>query len=197
MIAEKNTPAVPPAGDYVLTNFRYLSAYNELVARIGQRQQTLTLFVAIFTGLVSALIATRDIFKANQVSIIWLMIGFPFASIALTMLNYKYENLISILREYLAELEKVKDAHLFFPSYNCNSVYVNRANRARHFHDLTCASLILAYNLVAIGIYDVVRDRSSQAGLFVEIGIGVIGLFCVIAHFRLRKAHYVVSPSSV
>ena len=185
-----------PTGDYVLTNFRYLSAYNELVARISQRQQTLTLFVAIFTGLVSALIATRDIFKVNQVSIVWLMVGFPFASVALTMLNYKYESLISILREYLSDLERVKDAHLFLPSYNCNSRYLNRANRARHFHDLTCALLIFAYNAVAIGIYNVIQQPSTQSGLLVETGIGAIGLFCVIAHVRLRKSHYVVSSDS-
>ena len=190
------TITAPPTGDYVLTNFRYLSAYNELVARISQRQQTLTLFVAIFTGLVSALIATREIFKINQVSIVWLMVGFPFASIALTMLNYKYESLISILREYLSDLERVKDAHLHFPSYNCDSRYLTRANRARHFHDLTCALLILAYNLVAIGIYNVIQQPPTQSGLFVQVGIGSVGLFCVIAHIRLRKAHYVVSSNN-
>ena len=190
------TITAPPTGDYVLTNFRYLSAYNELVARISQRQQTLTLFVAIFTGLVSALIATREIFKFNQVSVVWLMVGFPFASIALTMLNYKYESLISILREYLSDLERVKDAHLHFPSYNCDSRYLTRANRARHFHDLTCALLILAYNLVAIGIYNVIQQPSTQSGLFVQIAIGAVGLFCVIAHIRLRKAQYVISPSN-
>lgn len=54
-----------PCGDYVLTNFRYLSAYNELVARISQRQQTLALFVAIFTGLVTALIATKELLNGT------------------------------------------------------------------------------------------------------------------------------------
>jgi hypothetical protein len=184
--------STPPTGDYVLTNFRYLSAYNEVIARISQRQQTLTLFVAIFTGLVSALIATRDVFKGNQLSIVWLMVGFPCASITLTMLNYKYERLISILREYLADLERVGDAHLSLPSYNCSSHYVSRANRARHFHDLTCALLILAYNLVAIGLYHVIQQPSC---VWVDIGVGAVGLMCVAAHFGLRKAHYVVTPA--
>lgn len=183
-------PPTPPTGDYVLANFRYLSAYNELVARISQRQQTLTLFVAIFTGLVTALIAARGIFQANQVSEAWLMAGFPFASIALTLLNYKYENLLTLLREYLAELERVQGADGFFPSFNCNPAYVKRANRARHFHDLTCALLILAYNIVAVGIYEVIRQPGNRAELLAEIAVGAVGLACVLAHFGLRWAQY-------
>ncbi|MHB1676932.1 MAG: hypothetical protein ACYCSS_05260 [Sulfuriferula sp.] len=180
-----------PSGDYVLTNFRYLSAYNELVARISQRQQTLTLFVAIFTGLVTALIATRDIFKTDHTSIAWLMIGFPFASIALTLLNYKYESLISLLRRYLADLERVKDAHLHFPSYNCDAFYIKNANLARHFHDLTCAALILAYNIVSIGIYIAISSTSAFYQLIICVCIAVIALACVAVHLQLRKIHYV------
>lgn len=179
-----------PSGDYVLTNFRYLSVYNELVARISQRQQTLTLFVAIFTGLVTAVVATRDVFKTNHASIVWIMIGFPCASIALTLLNYKYELLLSILREYLADLERVKDAHLHYPSYNCDPAYLERANRARQFHDLTCAFLILAYNIAAIGIYISVCGEVVQPYPLVIGGVAVVGLACFVAHLCLRKVHY-------
>ena len=156
----------PPSGDYVLTNFRYLSAYNELVARISQRQQTLTLFVAIFTGLVTALIATKELFKTGDSTVEWIIAGFPFATISLTLLNYKYEQLISILREYLSDLEQVKDAHLFYPSYNCSEKYIKRANKARHFHDLTCATMIIAYNAVAIGIFQAISHTHSSSFVF-------------------------------
>jgi hypothetical protein len=178
-----------PTGDYVLTNFRYLSAYNELVARISQRQQTLTLFVAIFTGLVTAIVASREMFKANHPTVAWIMVGFPFASIALTMLNFKYEMLISLLREYLAELERVKDSHLSYPSYNCDPGYMKRANQARHFHDLTCAMLILAYNVAAIGIY-MSLSGETESNQLVVWGVGIIAGACFVAHLCLRFVHY-------
>jgi hypothetical protein len=184
-----------PTGDYVLTNFRYLSAYNELVARISQRQQTLTLFVAIFTGLVTAVVATRDVFRTSHSSIAWIMIGFPCASIALTLLNYKYELLLSILREYLADLEAVKDAHLHYPSYNHDPAYMERANNARQFHDLTCAVLILAYNAAAIGLYISICGTTVQPYPLVIWGVALTGLTCFVAHLFLRRVHY--HPSKV
>jgi len=187
---------VPPSGDYVSSNYRYVATYNEVVARISQRQQTLTLFVAIFTGLVTALIATRDMFRTSHASIAWLMVGFPFASIALTLLNYKYENLISILRSYLASLERVKDAHLFLPSYNCDAAYIGQANRARYFHDLTCAALILAYNGVAVGIYIAICPPGVTPYPAAIAGVVLVGAACVLAHLRLRRIHYVAAAGA-
>lgn len=180
----------PPTGDYVLANFRYLSAYNELVVRISQRQQTLTLFVAIFTGLVTAVVATREIFKTNHASIVWIMVGFPFASIALTLLNYKYETLLSLLRHYLADLERVKDAHLHLPSYNCDVSYIEPANRARFFHDLTCAALILAYNTAAIGLYLSICGETTKPFSIVTVGVGLVALICFVAQLCLKFIHY-------
>lgn len=179
-----------PVGDYVLSNFRYLSAYNELVARISQRQQSLALFVAIFTGLVTALILTREIFKSEHSAIVWLMIGFPMASLILTFLNYKYETLISLLRHHLADLERVKEAHLHLPSYNCNAGIMDRANRARFFHDLTCAILILSYNTAAVGIYVSICDPSMPPNRLVIFGVGAVALGCFVAHLFLRAIYY-------
>ena len=179
-----------PSGDYVLANFRYLSAYNELVARIGQRQHTLALFVAIFTGLISALFFSRDIFRTDQHSIVWLMSGFPFATLVLTFLNYKYESLIGILRRYLADLERVQDAHLALPSYNCDPAYIWRANQARHFHDLACAVLILAYNIAAIGTYASLTGGESRPYPAVMFGIGAVALACTGAHLLMRRIYY-------
>lgn len=188
--------APPPAGDYVLANFRYLSVYNELVARISQRQQSLALFVAIFTGLVTALILTREIFKTDHSAIVWLMVGFPMASVILTFLNYKYETLISLLRSYLADLERVKDAHLHFPSYNCDPVIMSRANRARYFHDLTCAVLILSYNTAAVGIYASISGPEAAPNRLVIYGVATVALGCFLAHLGLRAIYYRPSAGS-
>lgn len=190
MSTEANPTTPLPTGDYVLTNFRYLSAYNELVSRMSQRQQTLALFIAIFTGLVTALIATREIFKTDHSSIVWVMVGFPMASIMLTLLNYKYETLISLVREYLADLERVKDADGHYPSFNCDHKLIARSNRARYFHDLSCAALIAGCNTAAIGVYisicgKVVTPYSSVIGM-----IAVVGFGCVVAHLFLRRVYY-------
>lgn len=186
-------PAVP-SGDYVLANFRYLSVYNELVARISQRQHTLTLFVGIFSGLITALILTRDIFRTDHASIVWLMAGFPMASIILTLLNYKYETLISLLRGYLAELERVKDAQLSLPSYNCDADSMRKANRARYFHDLACAALLLSYNIAAIGTYVSICGHSFDPYKPVLVLVAGCALACFIAHLRLRRIYYMPKP---
>lgn len=190
-MSDEPNPETPfPTGDYVLTNFRYLSAYNELVSRMSQRQQTLALFIAIFTGLVTALIATREIFKTDHSSIVWVMVGFPMASIMLTLLNYKYETLISLVREYLAELEKVKGAEEHYPSFNCDHKLIQRSNRARFFHDLSCAALIAGCNIAAIGVYVSICGQVITPYPFVIGMVAVVGFGCVVAHLFLRRVYY-------
>lgn len=86
----------------------------------------------------------------------------------------------------------MKDAHEHFPSYNCSVKYIKRANRARHFHDLTCATLIFACNSVAIGVYHAISHSAGRSGLIFNLLIGVVALLCVIANLLLPKLHYKV-----
>ncbi len=184
-------PILPiPSGDYVFANYRYLTAYNECISRIGQRQQTLTLLVGIFSGLITALILTRDIFRTDHSAIVWLMAGFPMASIILTFLNYKYETLISLLRSYLAELERAKDAHLSMPSYNCDAGYMRKANPPRYFHDLACGAMLLAYNAAALGTYVSICGHAIRPYRTVLVPVAVTALACFIAHLQLRRIYY-------
>ena len=177
-------------GEHVAANYRYIAAYNEVVARISQRQQTLTLFVAIFTGLVTALIASRELFATKALALDWLMVGFPAASVALTLLNAKYERLLSILRGYLAALERVGGAHLLLPSYNCDVALIGQANAARRHHDITCALLIVAYNLVALGIFSSITPKADAMYFAVLAGVASVALTCVIAHIRMGRSRY-------
>lgn len=187
-------PTHPPisniGGEHVTANYRYIAAYNEVVARISQRQQTLTLFVAIFTGLVTALIASRELFRTQALALDWLMVGFPAASLSLTLLNSKYERLLSILRGYLAALERVRDAHLILPSYNCDTTLIGQANSARRHHDITCATLIVAYNLVALGIFSSITPSADAIYFAVLAGVGIVALACVVAHIRMGRSRY-------
>ena len=188
--AATHPPISNIGGEHVTANYRYIAAYNEVVARISQRQQTLTLFVAIFTGLVTALIASRELFRTQAMALDWLMVGFPAASISLSLLNSKYERLLSILRGYLAALERVRDAHLLLPSYNCDATLTAQANSARRHHDITCATLIVAYNLVALGIFSSITPVANAVYYAVLTGVGGVALVCAIAQIRMGGRRY-------
>ncbi|HEY8966651.1 MAG TPA: hypothetical protein VIM58_09415, partial [Candidatus Methylacidiphilales bacterium] len=129
------------ANDHVSANYRYIAAYNEVTARISQRQQALTLYVSLVVGLLAALVATRNLGAAGgsgggggagggeygQ----WLLYGFPVASACLTFLNFKYEQIITNLRRFLSELERLNNPDLALPSYNTHPEWATRANRGR------------------------------------------------------------------
>lgn len=193
-MSENALPLPPPVasmgGERVAANYRYIAAYNEVVARISQRQQTLTLFVAIFTGLVTALVAGRDLLKGPGLTLDWLMLGFPAASVALTLLNTKYERLLSILRGYLAALERIGNAHEMLPSYNCDAGLIAQANTARRHHDLTCATLIVTYNGIAVGIFSSLSPLNNALASGVLGLIVIVALACVVTHFRMHRHRY-------
>ena len=64
------------ASDYVSANYRYIAAYNEVNARIAQRQQALSVCIALIVGLVAALVASRRIETAS-LPVEWIICGFP------------------------------------------------------------------------------------------------------------------------
>ena len=121
--------------DYASVNYRYIAASNELNARTSQRQQALTIFISFFIGLLAALIAAHNASKDSTAHIEWILLGFPVASASFAFLNFKYELIITNLREYLSELEQLGNAHLSIPSYNTTAKWVIKSNRGRRFHD--------------------------------------------------------------
>lgn len=137
--------------DYVSANYRYIAAYNEVNARIVQRQQALSVYIALIVGLVAALVASSRIEVALRVE--WVIWGFPLASVCLVLLNYKYERSLTNLRQYLAELEQLNNSQLILPSYNSETRWATKANRARRFHDLACAILVACCNGIALDLF--------------------------------------------
>lgn len=99
-------------------NYRFIAAYNEVNARIAQRQQALALYVSIVVSLLAATVALRPNGGASQAPIEWLVLGFPVASISFAFLNYKAERAITNLRVFLSELECLGGANEQLPSYN-------------------------------------------------------------------------------
>ena len=129
-------------------NYRYIAAYQEVNARITQRQQALALYVSCTLGLLAVVVALRP--QANGAAA-WLALGFPVAAGCFALLNHKSEQAISHLRRFLCELERLDDAHLQLPSYNSDPRWAEGSNAARRFHDLAAAALVAGGNLAGLG----------------------------------------------
>lgn len=130
-------------------NYRFIAAYQEVNARIVQRQQALALYVTMIVGLLAALLALKPAVGVTEIPVEWLLLGFPVSSLCLAFLNYKSERAISNLRAFLARLEQLGDAHLELPSYNTDARWATGANHARRFHDW--ATTVLASGANALG----------------------------------------------
>lgn len=147
---------------HVNANYRYIAVYNEINARIAQRQQALTLYVTLTLGLLAALVGLRAGDAQGRLPIEWLALGFPVASACLVFLNYKAERAITHLRGFLATLERLNNQHLQIPGYNSDSRWAASANNARQFHDIASATLVAAGNGIALGaIYRIYPDAHS------------------------------------
>jgi len=90
---------------FVDANYRFIAAYQEVNARIVQRQQALALFVTLTATLLAGLLALHPGASGNQLPVEWLVFGFPVTSLCLAFLNYKAERAITNLRSFLSALE--------------------------------------------------------------------------------------------
>ena len=160
-------------------NYRFIAAYNEVNARIAQRQQALALYVSIVVSLLAATVALRPNGGASQAPIEWLVLGFPVASISFAFLNYKAERAITNLRVFLSELECLGGANEQLPSYNTDPRWSQDANKARRFHDYSVALLVLAGNGIGLG-----AAKSIFPQRFIEVP-GFIHVATVLAGVSL------------
>lgn len=135
---------------HVDANYRFIAAYQEVNARIAQRQQSLALYVTLVVSLLASLVALRPDRGQATLPVEWLVQGFGLAAACLALLNHKSERAITNLRRFLSQLEQVQDVHLSLPSYNTDPRWAAEANRARRFHDHACA--VLAAGGSAVGL---------------------------------------------
>ena len=164
---------------FVDANYRFMAAYQEVNARIVQRQQALALYVTLVVSLLAALVALRPAPGTAEPPIEWLLLGFPVASICLALLNYKAERAISNLRTFLSALERLEDAHKILPSYNTEPRWAEGANRARRFHDLATTLLATGGNAMGLGAaWKIYPQRLSETSIFLygSIAMAVISL---------------------
>lgn len=176
---------------HVDANYRFIAAYQEVNARITQRQQALALYVTLVVSLLAALVALRPASAgAAEPPVEWLVLGFPVASLCLALLNHKSERAISNLRTFLARLEQLDDAHLRLPSYNTEPQWAVNANQARRFHDLATAVLALGGNTLGFGAaWQIYPQRLGHAGWLVGAGLAV-AVVSVVVLLATSRWHY-------
>jgi hypothetical protein len=164
---------------FVDANYRFIAAYQEVNARIVQRQQALALYVTLVVSLLAALVALRPAQDAQPAPIEWLLLGFPLASLCLALLNYKAERAITNLRTFLAALEQLDDAHQRLPSYNTEPRWSSGANRARRYHDVATTLLAAGGNAIGLGaawsIYPL-RIAASVGFFWTAVGLALLSL---------------------
>lgn len=178
------------ASDRVSANYRYIAAYNEVNARIAQRQHALSIYITLIVGLIAALVASKRIEGQDSLPIEWLVYGFPIASACLALLNYKYEQTLTNLRQYLSELERLDNNNLNLPSYNTEPRWAVGANKARRFHDFACAVLVMACNAIALGVFHRIYPEHFQPNsLAIWITI-VVALISVVSLLSLTRFSY-------
>ncbi|WP_194725607.1 hypothetical protein [Noviherbaspirillum malthae] len=179
-----------PVQSHVDANYRFIAAYNEVNARIAQRQQALTLYVTLVVSLLAALVALKPGEAQARLPIEWLVLGFPVASTCLAFLNYKTESALTNLRHFLSTLERLNNAHLALPSYNTDPRWSQSANKARRFHDFASAVLVAAGNAIAIGAVSKIypeRIADNRPVIWVTAMVAVV---CVIALLMMPKLSY-------
>lgn len=162
-------------------NYRFIAAYQEVNARIAQRQHALALYVTLVVSLLAAVVALRPGRDGGDIPIEWLALGFPVASTALAFLNYKAEKAITNLRRFLSELEKLDGADTELPSYNTDPKWAMDANQARRYHDFAAAVLVAGGNAIGLAaVVEVHPERMAANPAVVLIG-AVVSLACFVA----------------
>lgn len=171
-------------------NYRFIAAYQEVNARINQRQQALALYVTLVVSLLAALVALKPGNSNAEVPIEWLLAGFPVASLCLAFLNYKAERAISNLRRFLSALEQLNDAHEQLPSYNTHENWSQGANKARRFHDYAAIILVIGGNAIGLGAAaEIYPERITEMSLALWLSIA-IALFSVLLLLITPKWSY-------
>jgi hypothetical protein len=169
----------PSMAKGVDANYRFISASQELTARITQRQQALALYVTLIVSLLAALVALKTSPASNNVPVEWLVLGFPVASLCFVFLHYKAERAITNLRQFMSELERIDDTHKSLPSYNTHPQWSVTANKARRFHDYAGIVLVAGGNATglgaALGIYPA-RFAEQPITLWLSIAIGAVSV---------------------
>lgn len=124
-------------------NNRYMAACMEINTRIGQRQNTLVIFVTLVFGIGAALTARKDGFDTTP-----LLFAIPVASLVCAALYLMHDLMIRNLVEFCRQCEPVNNTAAL-PGYYSDPCQTT-AVKIRRLTDITAAVLIIGANVVAV-----------------------------------------------
>jgi hypothetical protein len=104
MVAPETRATIETVG----LNYRYSSIWNEVNARIAQRQNALSMFVSLAAGIISVLFISAGTVAVDQEQMVrfdpyFFSVLLPIISVVFGFLNYKHDMTISLLRSFLSE----------------------------------------------------------------------------------------------
>lgn len=178
------------ANKFVDANYRYIAAYQEVNARISQRQQALALYLTLVVSLLAALVALRPSPGGAVAPVEWLIVGFPVASLALALMNYTSERAISNLRTFLSVLERLENAHQSLPSYNTEPRWSSNANKARRYRDLATCLFVVAGNGMGLGAaWKIHPERLTEYAWFLYGSVSLALISVLVLLFTQRFSY--------
>lgn len=148
---EHNDQESTKAPDNIITvplYYRYTSAWNEVNARIGQRQNALNIYVTLCSAIIAILFTAKG--KPPMDPRLFGML-IPVASFVFGFLNFKHDRTIGILRSFLTKCEKISypdDERLI--GYNSSIEFRRQADKTRNFHDFAAVVLILVFHTIGL-----------------------------------------------
>ncbi len=174
----------------VSADARYLGSWNEINARIAQRQALIT----IYTSLALAALGTPLLLGTGGLWRLSYAIG-PL-SILFAMLLRMHERMIQILADFLAELEGPETAEAL-PRYYASDKWARPVAHTRRIHDWVCFFLVLGINGAACSVL-FFGPHVSELTSGDEVCAGVMALTTGLSLwliFRIAKSNLLLAIS--
>lgn len=125
----------------------YVAAWAEVDFRIAQRQNALQIYVTLASGLI-AVMFTGHALDVSGLGPQWFSVLLPAVSLSFCALNYKHEQTIGLLRNYLAACEALTPVH----GYHTRGPYYAAAQRIRRYHDVAAAFFVALFNVLGFSV---------------------------------------------
>lgn len=126
---------------HVSMDTRYIGAWHEVNARIAQRQNSIAIYVSLVSAISAAVLVSDDKIQASTQALIYCI---PVVSMFFAFLNMKHELTISNLRSFIRHCENMNAGGDV--GYNSSTIWIDKANKYRSFHDAACSILIAVCN---------------------------------------------------
>lgn len=128
-------------------NSHYNNAWSEVNARLGLRQNA----ISVYATLMSFVVAGMGLSGSSGLLIArWIAFLVPLLSLLFALLVFMHDSIIRNLCKFIKECELLGNTgNPPFPNYLADPKWNEHDNRIRIWHHIVCAALIAIFNLLA------------------------------------------------